>query len=218
MFRLAYLSACLALAGIAGFIFYTQTEQASALVAERDLTIGERLTADDLAVRRVPASSLPDGVLTTVDQAVGQFLSFPLLAGQYVTPRHLSRDPSGSALTGGLPVPPGDRIVSLPLTPAAALGGALAPGDLVDVIAVPDPARSASAAALDLAGNSVLGQRVLVVGLRTDQGTALETGASNAQPSTARLGSVLVAIPDSDEQRYAAAIGSDTFVLTLVTG
>ena len=64
----------------------------------------------------------------------------------------------------------------------------------------------------------VLGQRVLVIGLRTDQGTPLEADPSSPPAGTARLGSVLLAIPDSDEQRYAAAIGADTFVLTLVTG
>lgn len=218
MFRFVYLAACLALAGFAGFLYYGQTQQASALIAGRDLAAGQQLTADDLAVRRVPASSLPEGALSSPDQAVGYFVAFPVMAGQYLTPRHLSRGPAGAALTGGLPVPPGDRILSLPATPAAALGGALAPGDLVDVIAVPDPGKGTTASGLDPAGNTLLGQRVLVVGLRSDQGTALGADPTNPAAVSARLGSVLLAIPDSDEQKYAAAIGSDTFVLTLVTG
>ena len=218
MFRLVYLAACLGLASLAGVLYYGHTQEAPTLVAEHDLQVGRQLIAGDLMVRRVPASSLPEGALNSPDQAIGQFVAFPLMTGQYLTPRHLSHGPAGSALTGGLPVPPGDRILSLPATPAAAVGGALAPGDLVDVIAVPDPGKGSPATGLDPAGNTVLGQRVLVIGLRTDQGTPLEADPSSPPTGTARLGSVLLAIPDSDEQRYAAAIGADTFVLTLVTG
>jgi Flp pilus assembly protein CpaB len=217
MSRLIYLVACLALAGIAGFIYYGQTQEASAVVAGRDLTVGERITAADLDLKRVPVAAVPAGAISAPDQAIGQFVAFPVMAGQYLTPRHLVRDPTGASLTGGLPVPPGDRIVSLPATPASALGGALAPGDLVDVIAVPDPGKGAAGPGLDPAGNTVLGQRVLVVGVRSDQGAPLQPDAGTSTANT-RLGSVLLAIADSDEQKYAAAIASDSFVLALVTG
>lgn len=218
MFRLVYLVACIVLAGVAGFLYYGQTQQTAVLVADRDLAVGTRIEDGDVAVRRVPVSAVPEGALSSPDQAAGQFVAFPAMAGQYLTARHLSRTRAGAAATSGLPVPPGDRVLSLPVSPAAAVGGALAPGDLVDVIAVPDTGKGPPLAGLDPAGNTVLGQRVLVLGLRTDQGAALEPDSRSALTGSSRVASVLLAIPESDEQRYAAAMGVDTFVLTLVTG
>jgi Flp pilus assembly protein CpaB len=218
MFRLFYAAACLLLAGFAGILYYEQTQVTAVLVAMHDLPVGAQIGDADVSLRQVAAAAVPAGVLSQADQAVGEFMTFPVMAGQFLMPRHVSRTRAGTAITNGLPVPPGYRILSLPVGPAAAVGGALSAGDLVDVVAVPDVAKGSPGAMFDPAGNTLLGQRVLVLGLRTDQGTGLDADPRNASPGPSKLGSVLLAIPASDEQRYAAAIAADTFVLTLVAG
>ncbi|HYM50671.1 MAG TPA: Flp pilus assembly protein CpaB [Candidatus Limnocylindrales bacterium] len=218
MIRLVYSIGCLVLAGFAGFLYYEQTQQTAVVTATHDLSIGSLITDQDVALHRIASGSVPSGALSQVDQAIGQFVTFPLMSGQFVTSRHLSPSRTGAALANGLPVPPGDRILSLPVGPSSAVGGALAPGDLVDVIAVPDVTRAQPGSIVDPAGNTVLGERVLVLGLRTDQGTAADLDPRAASLSPTKVGSVLLAIPGADEQRYAAAIAVDTFVLTLVTG
>src|SRR5258708_22409841 len=81
--------------------------------------------------------------------------------------RALSSD-RASLIAGGLAVPSGFHALSVPVTAADAAGGVLRPGDLVDVLAVVKNQAPGSSPA----PATTLGQRVLVLGLRTDQGQA----------------------------------------------
>jgi hypothetical protein len=98
------------------------------------------------------------------------------------------------------------------------VGGALKPGDLVDVLAIPNPAKEASLLDQPVSPPTVLGKDVLVVGLRTDDGAAVvQTGATDGS-NAGKAGSVLLAIPAGDEITYSGAMATSTFVLTLSTG
>ena len=82
MRRIVYLSAFVALSGIAGMLYYSHTQQSTAVVATRDLPVGTRIQDADLAVRRINPASVGPQVLTTVGAALGQVVAFPVLAGQ----------------------------------------------------------------------------------------------------------------------------------------
>ena len=100
-------------------------------VVARPVAAGDALTATDLRVARVAAdrSLLPGLVpaesLGTVD---GWVAASELEAGQLLRRADLRRPATGDGL----------RAMSLPVDPAHAAGGALAPGDRVDVIEVRD--------------------------------------------------------------------------------
>ena len=65
--------------------------------------------------------------------------------------------------------------------------------------------------------HALLGKDVLVVGLRTEQGTPVDQVEHGINTGGSKLASILLAIPQTDEEIYSAAIASSTFVLTLST-
>src|SRR6478609_6401410 len=100
-------------------------------VARHDLAVGTRVTASDLAERRIRGEA-PERDALTAPQAVGRVVRVPLLRGATVTARHLTV----TARTGlGGVVPAGQRAVRL----VVEHGLRPAVGDLVDVLATFDP-------------------------------------------------------------------------------
>ena len=215
MIRLISMALCITLAAAAGVLYFEQTRQATVLVATRDLSVGSQIGDQDITERTISAAAAPADVLPASADAIGEYVAYPVLAGQFLQRRQVSASPSGAQLTHGLAVPAGSRLISLPVTPAAAVGGVLQPGDLVDVLAV-SSADHLGGSGVDISSPPVLlGQRILVVGLRTDQGTSIDA-SPRALGVDQKMGAVLLAIPASDEARYAAAIPGSSFQLVLV--
>jgi Flp pilus assembly protein CpaB len=217
MRRSIYLGVFVLLSTIAGIFYYSNTRQATAMVAARDLSVGTRIQDSDVAVRQVNPSSVPRGALKAADQAVGQVVSFPILEGQFLDARQVAPSRNASLLGSGLDVPVGYRIIGLPIAPAAAVGGVLKPGDRVDVMAITNPSKAANIADESLPAPVMIGKDVLVIGLRTDQGTQVDQADHGLNVATSKPGTVLVAIPQAEESAYSAAIGASSFVLALST-
>jgi Flp pilus assembly protein CpaB len=217
MRRIAYLSVFVALSGIAGLLYYSHTQQSTAVIATRDLPVGTRIQDADLAIRRVNPASVGPQVLTTVDAALGQVVAFPILSGQMLDARQVAPSKNAALIGSGLQVPQGYRIIGLPVSPTTAVGGVLKPGDLVDVIAIPNPAKAAVTLDEPPTIPVRIGSDVLVLGLRTDQGGQVDPSDRGLNASNAKPASVLLAIPQNEETVYSAAIAGSTFVLTLST-
>ena len=137
-----------------------------AVVATRDLELGRRLDARDLATRPVHASQLPAGALTAVDGLDGRVVAVPVLRGGFVTDRNLaSRRRTG--LDGVLP--PGTRAVHVAVTNA----------DVARVGATVDVVASYSDQSDDRGGSTVVvAAGALVLG--TDTGGSRGTGRDGA--------------------------------------
>jgi len=122
-----------------------------AVVATRDLRIGDAVTDGDLALRRVHSSQLPGGVLPAVDRAAGRIVAVPVLRGQFVTERNLA--PRHRNGLDGV-VPPGMRAMRVVVTNALHPR----PGASVDVLATFDAqgAAGSSAAANGAAPSTVV--------------------------------------------------------------
>ena len=217
MRRTIYLGVFIILSAIAGLFYYSGTRQSTALVATRDLSVGTRIQDADITVRRINPASAPAGVLMGADQAVGQVVSSPILEGQFVDARQVAPSKNATLLGTGLDVPPGYRIIGLPIAPAAAVGGVLKPGDRVDVMAIPNPSKVATLAEESAPVPVMIGKNVLVVALRTDQGTAVDQADHGLSVGNAKPGSVLLAIAQTEESAYSSAIASSSFVLALST-
>jgi Flp pilus assembly protein CpaB len=217
MRRIVYLSLFVALSTIAGLLYYSNTQQSTAVVATRDLPVGTRIQESDLTVRRVNPASVGPQVLTSVDAAIGQVVTFPVLAGQMLDGRTVAPSKNAALLGSGLQVPPGYRIIGLPVTPTTAVGGVLKAGDLVDVIAIPNPAKAAAIVDESPAVPIRIGNDVLVLGVRTDQGGQFDPTDHGLSVGSGKPASVLLAIPQNEETTYSAAIAGSTFVLTLST-
>ncbi len=217
MRRIVYLSMFTVLSAIAGSLYYSHTQQSSALVATRDLPVGTRIQDADVTTRRVNPASVGPQVLTTAGEAVGQVVAFPILEGQLLDARQVAPSKNAALLGSGLQVPPGYRIIGLPVTPTTAVGGVLKPGDLVDVIAIPNPAKASALLDEPPVTPVRIGNDVLVLGLRTDQGSQVDQTDRGLNAGNGKPASVLLAIPQNEETTYSAAIAGSTFVLTLST-
>lgn len=217
MRRTIYLGLFILLSTIAGLFYYTNTRQSTAIVATRDLGVGTRIQDSDVAVRQVNPASIPPGALKAPDQAIGQVVSFPVLEGQFLDARQVAPSRNASLLGSGLDVPVGYRIIALPIAPAAAVGGVLKPGDRVDVMVVPNPAKAAALVDESVPAPVMIGKGVLVIGLRTEQGTEVDQADHGLNVGNSKPGSVLVAISQTDESAYSVAIAASSFVLALST-
>src|SRR5260370_27188020 len=163
MRRTLYLGVFVVRATLAGLLYYSDPRQSPALVATRDLSVGTRIQDSDIAIRRISPASVAAGVLKASDQAIGQVVSSPILEGQFLDARQVAPTRNASLLGSGLDVPAGYRIIGLPIAPAAAVGGVLKPGDRVDVMAIPNPSKSATLADESAPAPGMLGKNVPVI-------------------------------------------------------
>src|SRR6059058_3655258 len=217
MRRSLYLVIFVLLSGIAGLFYYLQTRQATAVVAARDLTVGTRIQVSDISLRQVNPASLSHEVLKTLDQAVGQVVAIPVLEGQFLDARQVAPAKNAAMLGSGLEMPAGYRIIGLPIAPAGAVGGVLKPGDRVDVIAIPNPSKVSSLVDESAPVPVMIGKNVLVIALRTEQGTQVDQADHGLNVGNSKPGSVLLAIAQTEESAYSSAIASSSFVLALST-
>ncbi len=202
------------LAGLAaGSLYYLGAQRAAVVVAARDIDGLRPLVADDVVVRSFPADGVPAGSLSDPNAAVGKRVRAPLLAGQLILSAGLADE--ASLFQSGLVPPSGTRAIAVPAGPAQALGGAIAPGARVDVIAVPQNGRAPAGRATEM-----LASGALVLDVRTDTGGPLTRAASKPvlAATSERLGSVVIAIPVRAELIVADRIATSTFVLVLAGG
>lgn len=240
MRRTIYLLLFAALAVMAGLLTLRAQRTVAVLVAARDVRAGEQLAASDLAVQRMHQDSVPTGALAVPDEVVGEYVAWPLTAGEPVLQRMVRHARSGITLAADVSVPDGFRAIAVPVQPAGAVGGMLSAGDHVDVYATPLPGRQSSDASSSGStgasrsvgaragagpttdGTIVLGTDLLVLQLRSDQGQPLDGGADQSVHGlnfgAGKLGSVVIAVPAEEVSRYAAAAASDTMYLALSVG
>jgi pilus assembly protein CpaB len=103
------------------------------VVAARSVERGVELAEADVAVRRLPATLLPEGAFASTGGVLGRTTVAPLVAGQLVLLGHLA--PDGLSGVAAL-LPAGTRAVAVPAEGGPAL---VRRGDLVDVLATFDP-------------------------------------------------------------------------------
>lgn len=236
MRRTAYIAAFILLAGVAAVLTLRAQRTVAVVVATHDVRAGTAVQSSDVEIRRLHDDSVPDGALSSTDAAVGKYATWPLTGGEPVLGRELSARASGAAVTGGLSLPPGYVAVAVPVQPAGAVGGMLAPGDRVDVYAtaLPGHALVAVQPAGDGAGAPAsagigggmeaitVGRGVLVLELRTDDGRALDQASSatvhGLNFATGKLGSIVLAVPEAAVPAYVTAAGNDAIYLALSVG
>jgi pilus assembly protein CpaB len=106
-----------------------------AVVARQPLAPGDRVAADRLSVRRVPARYAPAGALGSPGEAVGMRVTVAIPAGAYLTAGALGGGPGQTA--NGPALRAGERIADLT---AAGPADLITPGGRVDVLVTRDPA------------------------------------------------------------------------------
>jgi Flp pilus assembly protein CpaB len=106
-------------------------EQVEVIVAAKDLAVGTTLTRDGLKdmikTKKVSKDALPPTIVTDPEILVGKRLARPVREGETFNPQDLS--------TGGITLPAGYDLMSLPIGVTQGASGFVGPGSRVDVIA-----------------------------------------------------------------------------------
>lgn len=184
------------------------------LVAKRDLPIGTRLVAADVAWQAWPSDSIstafitngaapatPDGkveaakasLANTADQMIGgdpakvvegAIVRDPILTGEPITNRKIVRGGEGGYLS--VVLTPGKRAMAVQVTSDTAVGGFILPGDRVDVLMTRDVQNTSTENA---SGKTVVAETVLqnIRVLALDQSTAADKDAKSIVAATATL-------------------------------
>lgn len=217
--RGAYVAIFVAASLVAAGVYYLTQPRADAVRARADIAVLTAITADMVELVRVSPGDRPADAATSLEDVIGQYAAMPILAGQFVDRRALESTPGAQAFGFGAPLPSGYVAFAIPVEPGQAVGGALTPGAVVDVIAVPNALKTLGNADLESAPEAtVLGEDLVVLALRTVDGRAL-SGPSDGTQSVAalppRLGSVVIAVPADELARFASASLTSTMFLAL---
>ena len=216
--RPAYIVIFVVASLVATGVFWFAQPRAEAVRARTDIAVLTPITADMVELVQVPPAARPADAATSLDAVVGQYAAAPILAGQYLDTRSLEATPGQRTFGFGAALPPGHVAFALPVEPGQALGGALSAGALVDIVAVPNTLRQATAPGEDQPEAVVLGEGLVILALRTGEGQALTDADADAARTTAlppKLASVVVAVPADELPDYATAVLTSTIYLAL---
>ena len=168
------------------------------IVAAADLGVGEKLSASDIRVVRVPPEIVPFSAVTSRDDAVDKILGAPVPAGLFITESALNtaaRYDSAQPGTVATPVRFADpQIVKL-----------LQPGDRINVLV-------AHGGSIDSAQASVVARNALVLAIPeadSDEGGLLGSTSSGGNIA-------ILAVPENEASDLAAASQLGALTIALV--
>jgi pilus assembly protein CpaB len=214
--RGAYLAFFVVAAIAASALVYLSQPRNGVVRAKVDIPVLTPITADMIQVVSVSPADAPPHAARSVEAVVGRYASVPILSGQDVDARVLETNPGQLAFGFGAPLEVGQVAFAIPVDPGQAVGGAIAPGARVDIVAVPNALKT------QVSGGSsqsavVLGQGLVVLTIRTPEGKQLTDAASEGTRVVIppKVGSVVVGIPEARLAEFAEAAVSSTFYLAL---
>ncbi len=196
------------------------------LVASHDIPTRTALTAADLKVQKYPTDLAPLSALTKPDEVIGKIVQVQISAGEPILPTKFAAAgaatftvfPSNAQPVAGQPIAAGTpdyRAVSITVADANAAGGAVAVGDIVDIMFTfqfdpakfltgTDPNRIPDFSAKVVLQNVViLARAAAVYTIRTDAQTAEKIAYLNSAGGTLQM-----LLRAAQDQRQAATTGA----------
>jgi Flp pilus assembly protein CpaB len=218
--RTIYLACSIALALIAALVTLRVQHTIAVVVPTHDMSVGSVVQSSDIEIKRMHDDNVPSGAITTTDEVNGHYVSWPLTAGEPILSRTIRTDRSGSNITTSFAVPNGYRAIAVAVQPANAVGGVIQPGDRVDVYSSAAKSNGDQSTTSPPVPSQAkrIGQDILVLELRSDQGQSMTPTNDNAihglSFGAGKLGSVVLAVAETDVSQYAIA-SADNFYLAL---
>ncbi len=206
----------LAVAGIASYAVYVAVQRATpraeaaqlhAVVAAKNLPIGDLVTAEDVKVVVWPAANPIPGSFTSIEQVTNRGLVQSLAENEPLTESKLAKAGAGA----GLPptIPPGMRALSVKVNEVVGVAGFVVPGNRVDVLASINPGQAQGGQAESITRVIVSNVQVLTAGTRYDQDQARQEG----QPIPTSV--VTLLLTPEDAERVTLAADEGRIMLTL---
>jgi pilus assembly protein CpaB len=201
-----------AVAGLASFGVYraiqripvreVEVGKATMVIAREPLSMGSRLTADNLKVVPWPSTTPIEGSFDKIAAVVDRGLIANVVANEPITESKLAPKEAGT----GLPpvIPPGMRAISIKVNEVIGVAGFVVPGTRVDILATVTPADN------QVVSRVVLSDvQVLTAGTRYDQEKAKQEG----KPIPTSV--VTVMVTPADAERLALASEEGRLMLAL---
>jgi pilus assembly protein CpaB len=126
---------------VVGLVLFQQGQAASSdvnvVVASRDIEARQQLTSGMLTVTHYPARLAPAGAISSVGGAEGKFTQVAIARNQPLTATLLASSPEvvTPSTSEYLPIAKGYIALTIPTSEEQGVGGYIAPGDYIDVIA-----------------------------------------------------------------------------------
>jgi pilus assembly protein CpaB len=102
------------------------------VVANAEISFGERIRPGDVKLLTWPQGNVPEGTFGSVDEVVGKFTNQKLLPGEVLLHQRIVQQLAGSSLAGE--IEPTMRAVSVRVNDVIGVAGFLLPGNRVDVL------------------------------------------------------------------------------------
>lgn len=116
------------------------------VVAANDLSIGSRLTAENLTLTNWPRTSVPKGAFENIQDVEGRVNISKMNAGTPILGAELAAPGSGAGLVAV--IKPGMRAMAIQVNEVTGVGGFILPNTFVDVISIQKPGKSKTAKTL----------------------------------------------------------------------
>lgn len=104
------------------------------VVAKKEIQLGEKITAEHLALSPIPNGSAPEGVFRKMDQLVGRVAITPIGVRETITNMKLAPEGTGAGLSAV--IPEGYRAMTVKVDDVVGVSGFIMPGSFVDIVAI----------------------------------------------------------------------------------
>jgi pilus assembly protein CpaB len=167
------------------------------VVAKTEIPLGQKITADQLAMLPIPNGSAPEGAFRKLDQVVGRVAITPIGVREPITNLKLAPDGTGGGLSAV--IPPGYRAMTVKVDDVVGVSGFIMPGSFVDVVAIIVPVQTASSETKGPISKIVL-QNIKVLA----SGPKIDSPENQRQPSQVNAVTLQVT-PEQAEKLVLAA-------------
>lgn len=183
------------------------------VVASRDIKYGERLSAGELRVIRVPRDAAPAGAFASVALVLSQdhggapVALTPILAREALLPTKLSGP--GARPSVAAAIAPGMRAYTIGVSDISGVGGHALPGDRVDVVLMRNLSEDTS--------HKVLQAEVVLQNARL-LGVDLNADPTSNKPEAPTTATLEVSVREAQKLAVAAGLGSLSLALRATGG
>ena len=167
---------------------------ADVLVAAKDLSVGNKITNDDLKLVRIPEGAIPPTAIRHKAEVLDRGIILPIPAGDFILGSKLAAEKAGA----GLPslIPPGMRAMSVRVNEVVSVAGFVLPGTRVDVLLTGNPGGGGDQQTTTVLENVA----VLATGQKLERNSA-------GDPENAAVITLLVSPEDAQKLTLASSQG-----------
>jgi pilus assembly protein CpaB len=104
------------------------------VVAKSEISLGAKITAEELAFAQIPNASAPEGAFKKMEEVVGRVAITPIGVRETITNLKLAPEGTGAGLSAV--IPEGYRAMTVKVDDVVGVSGFIMPGSFVDVVAI----------------------------------------------------------------------------------